>query len=129
LTKNQATLVNLLSSDLPKVNADSTQIGRLFENLIVNAIRHNLPGLKLTISASQEGEMLRCTIQDNGLGIEECDRLFELYIKGNHAKYSAGIGLGLYLCRQIVIAHGGQIGAISQPNQGSTFWFTLPIAV
>jgi PAS domain S-box-containing protein len=128
LAKNQATLVNLLPPDLPKVSADSAQIRRLFENLIVNAIKHNLPGLKLTISASQEGKTIRCALQDNGLGIEECDRIFELYIKGGHAKYSAGIGLGLYLCRQIVTAHGGQIGAISQPKQGATFWFTLPVA-
>jgi PAS domain S-box-containing protein len=128
LVNNQVTLVNLLSPDLPKVNADPTQIRRLFENLIVNTIKHNLPGLKLTISASREGQMLRCILQDNGRGIEECDRLFELYIKGGQAKYSAGIGLGLYLCRQIVTAYGGQIGAISQPNQGATFWFTLPVA-
>lgn len=128
LVNNQVTLVNLLSPDLPKVNADSTQIRRLFENLIVNTIKHNLPGLKLTISASREGQMLRCVLQDNGHGIEECDRLFELYIKGGQARYSAGIGLGLYLCRQIVTAYGGQIGAISQPNQGATFWFTLPVA-
>ncbi|NKB17997.1 MAG: HAMP domain-containing histidine kinase [Pseudanabaena sp. CRU_2_10] len=125
--RNQATVINLLSPELPKVNADPIQIRRLFENLIVNAIKHNLPGLQLTISASLEGKMLRCALQDNGLGIEECDRLFELYIKGGHAKYSTGIGLGLYLCRQIVTAHGGQIGAISQPNQGATFWFTLPV--
>ncbi len=128
LANNQVTLVNLLSPDLPKVNADSTQIRRLFENLIVNTIKHNLPGLRLTISASREGQMLRCVLQDNGRCIEECDRLFELYIKGGQARYSAGIGLGLYLCRQIVTAYGGQIGAISQPNQGATFWFTLPIA-
>jgi PAS domain S-box-containing protein len=128
LVNNQVTLVNLLSPDLPKVNADSTQIRRLFENLIVSTIKHNLPGLKLTISASREGQMLRCVLQDNGHGIEECDRLFELYIKGSQSKYSAGIGLGLYLCRQIVTAYGGQIGAISQPNQGATFWFTLPVA-
>jgi PAS domain S-box-containing protein len=129
LTKNQTTLVNLLSPDLPKVNADPMQIHRLFENLIVNAIKHNLPGLQLTISASRESNMLRCNLHHNGLGIEECDRLFELYVKGAHAKYSTGIGLGLYLCRQIVTAHGGQIGAIGEAaNQGATFWFTLPVA-
>jgi PAS domain S-box-containing protein len=128
LAKNQTELVNLLSPNLPKVNADPMQIHRLFENLIVNAVKHNFPGLQLTINASQEGNMLRCTLQHNGQCIEECDRLFDLYVKGTHTKYSAGIGLGLYLCRQIVIAHGGQIGAFSQSNQGTTFWFTLPVA-
>lgn len=128
MAKNQTKLVNCLSANLPKVNADPMQINRLFENLIVNAIKHNLPGLQLIINADLEGNMLRCTLQHNGQGIEECDRLFELYVKGAHTKYSAGIGLGLYLCRQIVTAHGGQIGACSQPNQGATFWFTLPLA-
>lgn len=126
--RNQAKLINRLSPELPKVNADPIQIRRLFEHLIINAIKHNLPGLQLIISVSREDKMLRCTMQDNGSGIEECDRLFDLYINGTHAKYSTGIGLGLYLCRQIVTAHGGKIGATSQPNQGATFWFTLPIA-
>lgn len=128
LVKHQTNLVNLLSPDLPKVNADPVQIQRLFENLIVNAVKHNLPDLQLTINAAPENHMLRCTLQHNGQVMEECERLFELYVQGAHTKYSAGIGLGLYLCRQIVTAHGGQIGAISQSDRGSTFWFTLPLA-
>jgi signal transduction histidine kinase len=72
---------------------------------------------------------LRCTVQDNGVGIpfEQHDRLFDLYARGSRARYMPGLGLGLYLCRQIIQAHGGQIGVISAPQQGATFWFTLPI--
>ncbi len=58
---------------------------------------------------------------------QECESLFERYAQGNRTRRSPGIGLGLFLCKQIITAHGGQIGAISAPGQGATFWFTLPI--
>jgi signal transduction histidine kinase len=74
-----------------------------------------------------EGEKVRCAIADNGVGIEQqqCDRLFDLYYRGASSRSLSGIGLGLYLCRQIIKAHGGEIGVISSPGQGTTFWFTL----
>jgi PAS domain S-box-containing protein len=130
LTKNQATLSNLVPLDLPLVSADPTQLRRVFENLLTNALKHNPPGLSLTLSTSVEAEMIRCTVQDDGVGMgqAECDRLFELYFRGASARHLTGIGLGLYLCRQIITAHGGEIGVISSPGAGATFWFTLPIA-
>jgi two-component system sensor histidine kinase/response regulator len=57
----------------------------------------------------------------------ECQTLFERYARSKRARRSAGIGLGLYVSRQIVTAHGGSIGANSAPNEGATFWFTLPL--
>lgn len=73
--------------------------------------------------------MLHVSIQDTGLGIspQQCDRLFELYARGARARYTPGLGLGLYLCRQIITAHNGEIGVISRPNEGATFWFTIPL--
>lgn len=129
LTKNQATLSELVPADLPLVSADPTQIRRVFENLLTNALKHNPPGLSLTLSATVETGMIRCTLEDNGIGMSpaECDRLFELYFRGASARHLTGIGLGLYLCRQIIDAHGGKIGVISSPGAGATFWFTLPI--
>ncbi|MBD2744618.1 PAS domain S-box protein [Coleofasciculus sp. FACHB-1120] len=129
LSKHQASLINRVPYDLPGVTADPLQLRRVFENLLTNALNHNPPGLRITLEALVEEEMIHCTVADNGIGMnpEACDRLFDRYVRGNHAR-SAGIGLGLYLCRQIITAHGGQIGAISAPGTGATFWFTLPLA-
>jgi len=131
VVKNQATLKNLVPPDLPLVTADPLQLRRVFENLITNALNHNPPGVDLTISARVEEEMIRFNFQDNGVGMsqEVSDRLFERYVRGPKSRHSTGIGLGLYLCRQIITAHGGQIGVYSAPNIGSTFWLTLPLAI
>ncbi|MBE9127785.1 MULTISPECIES: PAS domain S-box protein [unclassified Coleofasciculus] len=129
LRKNQVTLENLVPEDLPLVRADAAQLWRVFENLIANAMKHNPPGINLTISTKVEGGKVRCAIADNGVGMEQaqCDPLFELYYRGASARQLSGVGLGLYLCRQILAAHGGKIGAISSPGSGTTFWFTLPL--
>jgi len=130
LTQNQVTLKNLISADLPPVSADDAQLWRLFTNLITNAVKHNPPGIELVLSADVEAAMLRCTIQDSGLGIksEQCPYVFELYAREARSRYVPGLGLGLYVCRQIILAHGGKIGVNSSLGSGSTFWFTLPLS-
>jgi len=148
LKSNQATLKNLVSAELPPLYADPNQLWRVFSNLIANALKHNPPGITLTLSAEvinqesgdepmgQWGEnsqspvpMIRCCVADDGVGMttERCDRLFELYTRGTSVRRTAGLGLGLYLCRQIITAHGGEIGVITRPKCGASFWFTLPV--
>lgn len=127
LVKSQTKITNLIPLDLPFVNADPLQLRRVFENLLTNALNHNPPKLSLTVQATLEENMIRCTLQDNGVGIQaECEQLFERYVRGSRTR-SIGVGLGLYLCRQIVTAHGGQIGVDSIPGS-TTFWLTLPLA-
>ncbi|MEG5032377.1 PAS domain-containing sensor histidine kinase [Microcoleus sp. AT3-D2] len=169
MNEGKATFKNLVPDDLPAVNADKTQLWRVFSNLIANALKHNLPGLNLTVSAqvikagkltinqttakqdldklpntnpqspitnpqspipNPGSRMIYCTVEDDGAGIlpEQCEHLFDLYVRGDRSRHSVGLGLGLYLCRQIIGAHGGQIGVISTPGAGASFWFTLPLA-
>ncbi|NJL54774.1 HAMP domain-containing histidine kinase [bacterium] len=143
--KNWVTLNNQICSNLPLVKADKTQIWRVFDNLMTNALKHNPPGIWITLNAEvieletaqsrnsqcfETTRWLRCEVRDTGVGISPDlqGRLFELYSRGDRARYMPGVGLGLYLCHQIIAAHGGQIGVSSQLHQGSAFWFTLPVA-
>ena len=127
LKENQATLINNFSPDLPLVNADANHLWRVFENLLANALKHNPQGIIITFSARLEGNYLRCSIADNGVGISETQRkqLFDRYQRGNNNN-QISLGLGLYLCRQIIHAHGGEIGIMNNDEKGSQFWFTLP---
>ncbi|NJP09774.1 MAG: PAS domain S-box protein [Leptolyngbyaceae cyanobacterium RU_5_1] len=72
---------------------------------------------------------LYCTVEDDGNGMteEQCDRLFQLYVKGLDNRHLTGIGLGLYHCQRIISAHNGKIGINSRPDKGSRFWFALPL--
>ncbi|MEP0787561.1 MULTISPECIES: sensor histidine kinase [Cyanophyceae] len=130
LAQNQATLTNLVNWDLPLVMADPTQLQRVLETLFTTTLKHNPPGLNLTLKATVEHQTIRCTLEDDGVGMSqlECDRLFDLYVRDPQSRCSTGTGLKLHLCRQIITAHGGQIGVTSRPNRGTTFWFTLPLA-
>ncbi|WP_325315559.1 sensor histidine kinase [Microcoleus sp. PH2017_28_MFU_U_A] len=73
-------------------------------------------------------KMVRCTVTDNGVGISARQResLFELYVQDPNSRQLTGLGLGLYLSKQIIKAHGGFIGVETTPGGGSTFWFSLP---
>lgn len=130
LAENQATIKNMMAANLPLVMVDPYQSQRVFENLFTYALKQNPPGLKLTLKAKVDKQMIRFTIEDNGRGMSqlECDRLFNLFVRDPQARCSTNIGLKLYLCRQIITAHGGEIGVTSRPNRGSTFWFTFPLA-
>lgn len=148
LKERQGRLDILISPKLLVVNGDHDRLWRVFENLLANALKHNPPGLKLTINAEvitpkksafstqelikklyQEKRMVICTLTDDGVGMnsEQAENLFERYHRGDGAKKTLGLGLGLYLCRQIIEAHGGEIGVITNPNAGAKFWFTLPV--
>jgi len=118
-----------IAPDLASVQADPLQLRRVFENLITNGLQYNMPGLKLTFSAERRGREIYCTVCDDGRGMskEQCDRLFDRYSRAINSRHPLHLGLGLYICRQIITAHGGQMGVESEPEQGTTFWLTLPL--
>ncbi|PSF37870.1 hybrid sensor histidine kinase/response regulator [Aphanothece hegewaldii CCALA 016] len=137
LEENQAILINNISPDCPLIKADPHQIWRVYENLLSNAIKYNTTGLEITLNAEiienkliNQPSMMRCLVSDNGVGmnIEQAKNLFTPYYRGENTQRDIGLGLGLYLCHQIIQAHGGTIEVITQPQKGTQFCFTLPLS-
>ena len=134
LTQNETIVIDQVPGDLPAITADAARLQHVWENLVANAVKHNLPGRTVTLSATLAAPAgdrphLYCTVADDGQGMtpEQCDRLFDLYVRGLDNRHLTGIGLGLHRCKHIIAKHGGTIGVHSQPHQGTTIWFTLPL--
>ena len=122
--------VNLRApSSLPQVSvlADHERIGHVFSNLVGNAVRYTPKGGSIELGAASIDGFVRFTVSDTGTGIlkEYQDRIFEKFFQVPGAG-PKGTGLGLYIAKEIVSAHGGEIGVESETGRGSTFWFTLP---
>jgi len=111
------------------VLTDHERIGHVFSNLIGNAVRHTAGEGSVTLGGHVANGMVRFTVTDTGKGIakEYHSRIFEKFFQVPDSG-PKGTGLGLYIAREIVWGHGGQIGVESEPGKGSTFWFTVPIA-
>lgn len=112
-----------------RVLADHERIGHVFSNLIVNAIRHTPKDGSITLGAQIVDGAVRFTVKDTGKGIspEYRERIFERFFRVPDIE-PRGTGLGLYIAREIVRSHGGEIGVESESGKGSVFWFTVPIA-
>jgi signal transduction histidine kinase/HAMP domain-containing protein len=113
---------------LPPVAADRERIHLVLMNLVSNAIRHTPPGGAVRLSAAESaGERVTIRVSDNGPGIprEYQSRIFDKFFR-LPGSVAGGAGLGLFIARETVRAHGGDIGVDSAPGQGTTIWFTLP---
>ncbi len=116
---------------LPHVWADPARLERILINLLSNALKYSPAPREVTVSLRREGDWVITAVNDRGAGIppEELPHLFQRYYRGRAARpHPEGLGLGLYITRMLVEAHGGQIWVQSQLGQGSTFYFSLPIA-
>jgi PAS domain S-box-containing protein len=118
---------------LPSAYADPLRVERIFHNLIDNAIKYSPKGGEVKVSIRKDGEFLLTSISDMGAGISQEDqaKLFQPFERLG-AKIEAsiqGTGLGLRVCRILVEAHRGEIWVESGKGKGTTFFFTLPIAV
>jgi PAS domain S-box-containing protein len=133
LTRFQANLTtnlkNLDRKSLILVKADQELLRKVFVCLLTYSCQNNPPGLSFVIKAKMDGDKIRCTIQDDGVSItkSECDSFFDLHVRDPQNHLSTSLSLKLYMCRQIMRAHGGEIGVNSNRKQGVTYWFTLPI--
>jgi two-component system phosphate regulon sensor histidine kinase PhoR len=115
--------------DLPKVSADKPRLGQVLVNLLHNAIKYTPEGGHIRLAARQQGNKIVFSVQDTGVGIpaDDLPRIFERFFKTDRARAEGGTGLGLAIARHLVEAHGGRIWAESVEEEGSTFYFTIPI--
>jgi len=129
IADSQAVTIEIDSRYKGSVNADYYAITRLLQNLLDNAVKHTPQGGSVTVVASMEAGNLLLSVQDTGAGIpfDVQPRLFKRFSQGGGRFVASGSGLGLYLCKQIVDAHGGTIAFESQPEKGSTFQVRLPL--
>lgn len=116
---------------LPLILADKREIWRVLTNLIANAIEYTQDDGNISISISLEQDDIIVKVSDNGRGIPltDIENLFERFSQGTSENISSGVGLGLYLSKQIIQAHNGKIWAKSEINKGSHFYFSLPVNV
>lgn len=122
-------------SDLPAVLADPGRLEQVIVNLMHNAIKFTPAGGEICLSANlQNGDStdpsMVFSVHDSGVGIPAADlpRIFERFYKADRARSSGGTGLGLAIARHLVEAHRGKIWAESVESQGSTFYFSIPLA-
>ena len=115
--------------DLPTVMADSSQLTRLFQNLISNAMKfRGKETPKIHISAKHKDDEWIFSLKDNGIGIDPkfSEQIFVMFQRLHTKKEYIGTGIGLATCKKIIERHGGRIWVESQHGKGSTFFFSIP---
>jgi signal transduction histidine kinase len=124
-------LINDVPAALPMVNADPRRTRQMLSNLLTNAIKYTPEGGTIALSACVEGGAVRLAVSDTGMGLpeEQVSRIFEAFtqVDMSNTREVGGVGLGLYIVKALVEAHGGEVGVESELGRGSTFWFTLPV--
>lgn len=116
---------------LPAVSADKVQLDRAFSNLISNAIKFSPSGARITVSTGLSEYGVSISISDNAGGIEEAElkSLFDKYQRSKNTGRIEGMGLGLFIAKAIVEAHGGKLTVVSKVGYGSTFSIHIPTII
>ncbi|MFA9425210.1 PAS domain S-box protein [Natronorubrum sp. A-ect3] len=120
----------ITAESLPCVEGDGNQLRQVFQNILSNAIEYagdNAP--RIDVSAHRAGSKWVISVSDEGIGIDpdDADRVFGLFNRLHAANEHDGSGIGLALCKRIIERHGGQIWVDSEPGDGATFSFALPV--
>ncbi|MEO8955995.1 MAG: ATP-binding protein [Ktedonobacteraceae bacterium] len=119
------------------VCADADRLVQVVTNLLTNALKYSPSDRPVDVCLSVEGTMVKVSVQDlgPGLSLKEQERVWERFyrvpgieVQSGSGTSNVGLGVGLYVCRTLIEKHGGQVGIQSQPKEGATFWFTLPLA-
>ncbi|WP_316831524.1 ATP-binding protein [Pedobacter aquatilis] len=122
---------SLVFEHVPDIDvfADKEKIGQVIANFISNGVKYSPLGTTITISSRIEKDMFYLSVKDEGMGIaqEDIPKLFERFYRVQADNLIAGLGIGLYISKEIISDHRGEIGVLSELGAGSTFWFSLPL--
>lgn len=125
----QESEAKITKAKLPVINAYPAEMKSIFQNLISNAIKYSKPGIPpvINITARENETEWLFAVKDNGIGIENMyyDRIFVIFQKLHPQKQYPGTGIGLAHCKKIAELHGGKIWVESEPDKGSTFYFSI----
>ena len=116
------------------VVADADRIGQVITNYLTNALKYSEADRPVEVLLAIEGQMARASVHDEGPGLSPTEQqaIWERFYQVESMKVQSGsgvgLGLGLHICQTIIEQHQGQVGVQSSPGEGSTFWFTLPLA-
>lgn len=119
-----------IPTDLPTIAADRNSLSEVLANLVDNGIKYSREGGLVSVTAAVEGNYVKCTVQDSGIGIPSSviGNLFSKFYRSHRSKQAiTGTGLGLYISKAIIESHGGGISVNSTEGKGSTFSFRVPI--
>jgi signal transduction histidine kinase len=121
-------LTTQTAADLPLLDADPVRVREVISNLVANALRYTPSGghIAMAVALDAGGGAVRVAVTDTGSGIP-ADVLPHVFERFTKSADSRGSGLGLAIARNLVLAHGGDIGATSRPGEETTVWFTLPV--
>lgn len=121
--------ITLKAGPLPHAVFDRDRIEQVLENLITNAVKYSKGKPVVRISGQAKRKGIVFTVEDNGVGIpkDELGRVFSKYYRGDTKRHVAGIGLGLFICKQIIDMHRGRIWVKSSLGKGSTFFVHIPL--
>jgi signal transduction histidine kinase len=131
---HQCPIQREVAPNLPLVMGDKLRVMEILENFVSNGIKYTREGNSITLAArlTEDGKEVEMTVRDQGMGIppEEIPKLFSRYyrIRTEQTRTIEGTGLGLYIVKLLVEAHGGRVWMESQLGEGSQFHFTLPVA-
>ena len=125
------TIISEIEPKMPMIDLDGEKISQVMMNFIDNAIYYSPKGSSVTISLYIQGRRVVFAVRDNGMGVPDADKhnLFTKFYRAENAKNARpnGTGVGLYVARKVIVAHGGQIIFSSKIGKGSTFGFKIPI--
>jgi PAS domain S-box-containing protein len=135
ITPTRTIHLELEEEETAPVIADTERVGQVLSNYLTNAMKFSPADCPVHVQLKKDDNIVRVSVSDEGVGLtpSEQERIWERFYQVQGIKrqrgFSVGLGLGLHICRVIVEQHQGEVGVESVKGEGSTFWFTLPLAV